>query len=63
MDPTKMTHTYLGSPRRELSNGGLGILVALLVRRQIIFLCVSTGGPIQLYFYTYSIIVLRTISY
>ena len=40
----------LNSPRRELSNGGLGIVVALLVCWQIDFVCVSTGDPIQLYF-------------
>ena len=39
----------LKDPCRELSNGGLGIAVALLVCRQIDFSCVSTGGPIQLY--------------
>ena len=39
MDPTKMTHAYLNSPCRELSNGGLGIVVALLVRWGIMFLC------------------------
>ena len=39
MDPTKMTHLYLDSPRRELSNGGLGIVVALLVRWGF-FVCV-----------------------
>ena len=37
------------STRRELSNGGLESVVTLLVHRQIIFLCASTGGPIQLY--------------
>ena len=42
MDPTKMTHSYLDSPRRELSNGGLGIVVALLIRRGIVF-CVVTS--------------------
>ena len=39
----------LNSTRRELSNDGLGIVVALLLRWQIDFLCISTGGPIQLY--------------
>ena len=34
--------------RRELSNGGLGIVVALLVRRQIDFLSARIGRPIQL---------------
>ena len=31
----------LNSPHRELSNGGLGIVVTLLVCRQIDFSCVS----------------------
>ena len=44
-----MAKADLDSPRRELSNGGLGIVVALLVRWQIDFLSVYTGGPIQLY--------------
>ena len=39
MDLTKMTHAYLDSPRRELSNSGLGIVAALLVRWGIDFLC------------------------
>ena len=39
----------LHSPRLELSNGGLGIIVALLVHPGIDFSCVSAGGPIQLY--------------
>ena len=39
----------LDSPRRELSNCGLGIVVALLVRWQINFSCASTGSAIQLY--------------
>ena len=33
---------------QEISNDGLEIVVALLVRWHIDFLCVSTGGPIQL---------------
>ena len=49
MDHTTMKPTYLDSPCRELSNGGLGIIVTLLVHRGIDFLCVSTGDPIQLY--------------
>ena len=39
----------LNSPRRELSNGGLGFILALLIRPGIDLSCVSTGGPIQLY--------------
>ena len=39
----------MDSPRRELSNDGLEIAAALAVFRQLIFSCVSTGGPIQLY--------------
>ena len=33
----------------RVSDGGLGIVTALLVRWQISCLCVYTGGPIQLY--------------
>ena len=45
---TKIVKTDLGSPCQELFNGGLGIVVALLVCLQIDILCVSTGGPVQL---------------
>ena len=38
----------LNSPCRELSNGGLGIVVALLVRYQINILSAPIGCPIQL---------------
>ena len=48
MGHTKIYQANLDSPNRELSNGGLGIVVALLLRWQIIFLCVSTESPIQL---------------
>ena len=37
MDDTKLDPEDLDSPRRELSNGCLEIVVALLVRRRIIF--------------------------
>ena len=37
---TKMHWSDLDSPRRELSNGGLKSVVALLVRWQINYLCV-----------------------
>ena len=37
---TKIYQADLKSPRRELSNGGLGIVVALLVRQGIALLCV-----------------------
>ena len=33
---------------KSFSNGGLKSIIALLVRWQINFSCVSTGGPIQL---------------
>ena len=46
---TKLYQADLDSPCQELSNSGLGIVITLLVRRQIDFLCVSTGDPIQLY--------------
>ena len=48
MDHTKIGTAYLNFPRRELSNGGLGFVVALLVRPEINFSRVSTGGLIQL---------------
>ena len=38
----KLDHAYLDSPRRDLSNGGLKSVVALLVRWQIIFLSAQT---------------------
>ena len=43
MDHTKMYPKYLDSPRRELSNGGLEIDVAVLVRSGIDFSCALTG--------------------
>ena len=49
MNCTKMYQADLDSSCRDLSNGGLRIVVALLVCWQIDFSCVSTGGPIQLY--------------
>ena len=49
MNHTKIDTADIDSRRRELSAGGLGIVVALLVCRGIDFSCVSTGGPIQLY--------------
>ena len=49
MNFTKIVKADLDSPRRELSNGGLGIVVALSGFLAIDFVCVSTGGPIQLY--------------
>ena len=45
---TKIVPADLDSPRQELSNAGLGIFVALLVRRGNDFWCVFTGGPIKL---------------
>ena len=39
----------LNSPCRELSSGGLGIIVTLLVHWQIGFSCASPGKAIQLY--------------
>ena len=46
---TKIDPADLDSPRRELSNGGLKSVVALLVRREIIFLSARIGRSIQLY--------------
>ena len=40
MDQTKVHTADLDSPRRELSNGGLGFVVALSVRGGIDFSCV-----------------------
>ena len=37
----KLDQADLNSPRRELSNGGLKIVVVLLVRWQINFSCAS----------------------
>ena len=34
-----MNHADLDSPRQDLSNGGIGIVAALLVRWGINFLC------------------------
>ena len=48
MDSTKINQADLDSPRQKLSNGGLGIVVALLVRSGNNLLCACTGGPIQL---------------
>ena len=49
MNFTKIVKADFDSPRRELSNNGLGIVVALLVFPAINFSCVSTGGLIQLW--------------
>ena len=48
MDHTKIDPADLNSPCRDISNGGLGIVVALLVRWQIDFLLARIGRPIQL---------------
>ena len=45
---TKVYMAYVDSPCRELSNGGLGIVVALLVRWGINFLSTYSGRVIQL---------------
>ena len=47
-DHRKIYHVDLDSPRRELSNGGLEIVVALQVRWQINFLSARIGRPIKL---------------
>ena len=49
MDFTKIVKANLDSLRQELSNSGLGIVIALKDFSVINFSCVSTGGPIQLY--------------
>ena len=43
---TKIDRADLDSPCQEFSNGGIVIVVALLVCWQIDVSCVSTGGPI-----------------
>ena len=48
---TKLDQADLNSPRRDLSNGGLGIVVTLMVCLKINFACASTGGSIQLYLF------------
>ena len=49
MGRTETFPVDLNSPCREISNGGLGFVVALSVRWQINFSCVYSEGPIQLY--------------
>ena len=49
MNSTKIVKADLDSPRKELSNGGLKSVVALLVRRQINSSSACIGRPIQLY--------------
>ena len=46
--PKKTVNANLDSPRRALSNGGLGLVVTLLVRWEIIFLSACIGRAIQL---------------
>ena len=45
----KLDQVDLDYPRQDLSNGGLEIVVALLVRWQLILLSSRIGRPIQLY--------------
>ena len=49
MDDIKPYLDDMDFPCGELSIGGLGFAVALLVRPGINFSCVSSWGPIQLY--------------
>ena len=44
-----MDRTESDSPRREISNGGLGIVVSLAVRWEIDFSCASSCHSIQMY--------------
>ena len=53
---TKVYPKYLDFPCRELSNGGLGIIVTLLFFSEIDFVCVYIGDPIQLYILVVSIV-------
>ena len=46
---TKIYHSELNSPHWELSNGGLGIAVTLLVRWEIDFLSARIRRPIRLW--------------
>ena len=48
MDHTKLDQADLDYPRQELSSGGLKFVVVLTFFSGINFLCVYTGGPIQL---------------
>ena len=48
MDHTKMDSADLSFPCQELSNGGLGIVAALLVHLQLIFFACVHWGPIQM---------------
>ena len=50
MTCTKIYLADLDSPRRELSNGGLKSVAALLIRWQINFLSARIGRSIQLYY-------------
>ena len=54
MNFTKIDPADLNSLRRDLSNGGLRIVVALLVRWQIVFLSAHIGRSIQLYIMNYA---------
>ena len=47
MNFTKIDPADLNSPCRELSNGGLGIVVTLSARWEIDFLSAHIGRPIQ----------------
>ena len=60
---TKLDQADLVSPLRELSNGGLRIVVALPVRSGNIFSCACTGGPIQLCKYIINSLVKRAMSH
>ena len=54
IDDTTIYPEDLTSPRQEFSNGGLGIVVALLVCPRINVSSASTGGPIQLHILNWS---------
>ena len=47
MDETKLDPKDLDSPGRELSNGGLGFVVAFPIVLGIIFLCARTEKASQ----------------
>ena len=47
MDRTKLDQADLNSPCRELSSGGLGFVAALLIFREIMFLCVHCDSGLN----------------
>ena len=48
MNSTQTAKADVSSPLQELSNGGLGMVVALSVFRKLIFVCVHWGSNVVL---------------